>query len=96
MLASALPLSARGLDLSLQIYCQLANARLAHRFEPAHCFIQDSALVLRPIRIAGDAAELSLIITGARRTYALNGLPINRQTNCRHAREFDGAGREPD
>ena len=44
------------------------DARLIHRLKQAQGFVQDAALVFRPVGIARDAAGLAFVIAAARRS----------------------------
>src|ERR1051326_1048452 len=63
---------AGGFDLAFEFDPQLAKTRLAHRFQPAQGFFDDSPLVFGKIWLTRYAAEPASVVTGARRSHSFN------------------------
>src|SRR6185369_375736 len=80
-----------GFDLALEFDHQLANTRLAHRFNPTQRFIEHAPLLLRPIRLAHYASQLAVVKTGTRWTHSFHHFTLNCQGHRGNARVLDRA-----
>jgi len=81
-------------NLRFEIDSQVANANLVHRLDQPQCFVKNSSLVFGLVGPTGDAAQLAVVVSRARRTHSFNDLSLNGEHHRRHAREFDRAREE--
>jgi len=91
-----LSFAAGHLYFTLQLNHQSLESRLAHRFNPTQRFIQNAALMLRPIRFAGDAPEFPAIECCPGRAHTFRNQAIDGKCHCRNAGDFDRARRQAD
>src|SRR5205085_11609508 len=89
-----LSLPAGLLDLGFEIHSELSRAGLVKGFDPAEGFIQDPELVLRPVRLARDRAQLAIVIGGPRWADLVRQASVHGQAHRRYACFFDDASND--